>query len=179
MHGISIELGWPGHTVVSMRSRECQVYCLTRAMLRDDRRPGGRHPETLVGIYREYMPLEPELALSVNWKVVGTSCKLKSCKGVFGVQLARSEDSTGLTTETSQESSFVNVILVLMFAFRLLRSFASWFGAEWPKSILQAGYFAVTLAKSNMQDVPTTFQLTLVQPRWSCHHWRCQQTFEL
>ena len=41
----------------------------------------------------------------MNWKVVGTSCKLKSCKGVFGVQLARSEDSTVLTTETSQESS--------------------------------------------------------------------------
>ena len=100
--------------------------------------------------------------LSVNWKVVGTSCKLKSCKGVFGVQLARSEDSTVLTTETSQESSFVNVILFLMFAFRLLRSFATWFGAEWPKSNLQAGYFAVTLAKSNMQDVPTTFQFTLL-----------------
>ena len=94
--------------------------------------------------------------------MVGTSCKLKSCKGVFGVQLARSEDSTVLTTETSQESSFVNVILFLMFAFRLLRSFATWFGAEWTKSILQAGYFAVTLAKSNMQDVPTTFQFTLL-----------------
>ena len=50
-----------------------------------------------------------------------------------------------------------------MFAFRLLRSFATWFGAEWPKSILQAGYFAVTLAKSNMQDVPTTFQFTLTK----------------
>ena len=79
----------------------------------------------------------------MNWKVVGTSCKLKSCKGVLGVQLARSEDSTVLTTETSQESSFANVILFLMFAFRLLRSFATWFGAEWPKFILQAGYFAV------------------------------------
>ena len=102
----------------------------------------------------------------MNWKVVGTSCKLKSCKGVFGVQLARSEDSTVLTTGTSQGSSFVNVILFLMFAFRLLRSFATWFGAEWPKSILQAGYFAVTLAKSNMQDVPTTtFQFTLMQGR--------------
>ena len=100
-------------------------------------------------------------ASSVNWKVVGTSCKLKSCKGVFGVQLARSEDSTVLTTKTSQESCFVHVILFLMFAFRRLRSFATWFGAEWPKSILQAGYFAVTLAKSNMQDVPTIFQFTL------------------
>ena len=98
----------------------------------------------------------------MNWKVLGTSCKLKSCKGVFGVQLARSEDSTVLTTKTSQESSFVHVILFLIFAFRLLRSFATWFGAEWPKSILQAGYFAVTLAKSNMQDVPTTFQFTLL-----------------
>ena len=98
----------------------------------------------------------------MNWKVVGTSCKLKSCKGVFRVQLARSEDSTVLTTKAWQESSFVHVILFLMFAFRLLRSFAAWFGAEWPKSILQAGYFAVTLAKSNMQDVPTTFQFTLV-----------------
>ena len=51
----------------------------------------------------------------MNWKVVGTSCKLKSCKGVFGVQLARSEDSTVLTTKTSQESSFVHVVLFLMF----------------------------------------------------------------
>ena len=76
----------------------------------------------------------------MNWKVVGTSCKLKSCKVHFGVQLARSEDSTVLTTETSHEPSFVNNILFLMFVFRLLRSFATWFGAEWPKSILQAGY---------------------------------------
>ena len=103
---------------------------------------------------------------SVNWKVVGTSCKLKSCKGVFGVQLARSEDSTVLTTKTSQESSCVHFILFIMFASRLLRSCATWFGAEWPKSILQAGYFAVTLAKSNTQDVPTTFQFTLT------HAWR-------
>ena len=101
----------------------------------------------------EIGPLAPPHCNSVNWKVVGTSCKLKSCKGVFGVQPARSEDSTVLTTETSQESSFVNVILFLMFAFRLLRCFARWFGAEWPKSILQAGYFAVTLAKSNMQEM--------------------------
>ena len=68
-----------------------------------------------------------QLEPTVNWKVVGTSCKLKSCKGVFGVQLARSEDSTVLTTKTSQKSSFVHVILFLMFAFHLLRSLATWF----------------------------------------------------
>ena len=101
----------------------------------------------------------------MNWKVVGASCKLKSCKGVFGVQLAWSEDSTVLTTETSQESNFVNVILFLMFAFRLSEKFRDvvWRGVA--KIHFASGLLCGDSCKieyARCPKFPTTFQFTLL-----------------